>query len=62
MTNGSTKGDLVDKIESAGPGSAKGLTTELAFFFHPSQFTTSTFGPTGKIRSVPGFQCRSLAA
>lgn len=55
MTNGSTKGDLVEKIESAGPGTAKGPTTELAFFFHPSQFTTSTFGPTGYLQFATSF-------
>lgn len=55
MTNGSTKGDLVDKIESVGPGTAKGPTTELAFFFHPSQFTTSTFGPTGNLQFATSF-------
>ena len=55
MTNRSTKGDLIDKIESAGPGTATGSTTELAFFFHPSQFTTSTFGPTGNLQFATSF-------
>jgi len=55
MTNGSTKGNLVDKVENAGAGITAESATGLAFFYHPSQFTTSTFGPTGNLQFASSF-------
>ena len=48
MTNVSTSSDLEAKIDNA-------AATGLAFFFHPSQFTTSTFGPSGSLQFASSF-------
>ena len=48
MTDLSTNNDLEAKTEGA-------ATTGLAFFFHPSQFTTSTFGPSGSMQFASSF-------